>query len=372
LRNHILKKEGNGLDWCLALLPLLLTAISLFMLYSTSGGISRRWVMQLLSAGIGILLFAVAHYCDLHVLTGNRNIVYIGCVLVLAAVWLLGSGKEQTGANSWIRIGSVGIQPSEPIKVLFALLFSEIIAGEKRKSTWNKPKALLKLTLLFLPFFALIVLQNDTGTALVYLFMFLIMLFSGGVRMRFFIGAFLALIPIVPAVWFMLAPYQKNRIFVFFMPETDPMGAGYQVLQSGLSVASGGIFGRGWMNGVYNRLSLLPEKETDFIFGVVGEELGFIGSGVLVLLLLFLCLRIFMIGAKAGTESGRLLSSGIGAMFLFHVTENIGMCLGLLPVTGIPLPFISYGGSFMVTCWLAAGVVQNVYAERKKLRFLRN
>lgn len=372
MQKQIQKKEKYRIDWCLLFLVCILTVIGLWMLFSTAGGVSRRWVMQLIAAGIGIVLFITISFVDLRMAAGYRKTMYIGCILALAAVLLFGIGKEQTGASSWIRIGPVGIQPSEPVKVLFAVLFAEIIAEAGRKNTWNRPKNLFGIVLLFVPFFSLIVFQNDTGTALVYLFMFLVMLFAGGLGVRYFVGGLLAILPVIPAVWFCLAPYQQNRILVFFRPETDPSGSGYQVLQSKLSVASGGVSGRGWMQGIYNRLSLLPEKETDFIFGVIGEELGFIGSVAVVVLLFLLCLRCFAIGANAATKQGRILSAGIGAMFLFHITENIGMCLGLLPVTGIPLPFISYGGSFFITCWLAAGVMQNVYAETETFRFYYN
>ena len=305
---------------------------------------------------------------DLNALAVYKKWLYVACVLVLIFVLLFGNGKEQTGANSWIRLGPVGIQPSEPVKVVFALVFGETIARTQKAQRLNNLKNLLGIFAAFFGICGLVILQNDTGTALVFAFMFCLMLFAGGLKKRYFGIAFGVLLAAIPVVWSLLAPYQKNRIIVFLRPETDPAGAGYQVLQSKLSVASGGLFGRGYMQGRNNRLSLLPEKETDFIFGVIGEEFGFIGCTVVVLLLFFLCIRCFQIAQKAKEDSAKIICVGLGAMFLFHTMENISMCIGLLPVTGIPLPFVSYGGSAQVTSYLAIGVLQNLYAASYGLR----
>lgn len=370
MRNGFLKRKRVTIDPWLMAAVLLLTGIGLIALGSATAGegISSRVKIQLLATAVGMAAAAMVALFDLNALAAYKKWLYAASVLVLVFVLLFGSGKEQTGANSWIRLGPVGIQPSEPVKVVFALIFGETIARAQKAQRLNSPKKLLEIFAAFSLVCGLVILQNDTGTALVFAFMFCLMLFAGGLRLRYFGIALGALLALVPAVWNFLAPYQKNRIIVFFRPETDPAGAGYQVLQSKLSVASGGMFGRGYMQGRNNRLSLLPEKETDFIFGVIGEEFGFIGCAVVVLLLLFLCIRCFGIAQRAKDGSAKIICVGLGAMFLFHTVENISMCIGLLPVTGIPLPFVSYGGSAQVTSYLAVGVLQNLYAASYGLR----
>lgn len=370
MRNGVLKRKKRMIDPWLTATVFLLTGIGFLALGSATAGdgVSSRLKVQLLATAVGVALAAVVARLDINALLAYKKWLYVACVLVLAFVLLFGSGKEQTGANSWIRLGPVGIQPSEPIKVVFALIFGETIAGAQKAQRLNTHKNLLGIFAAFSVICGLVILQNDTGTALVFAFMFCLMLFAGGLKKRYFGIAFGVALATVPVIWWALAPYQKNRIIVFLRPETDPAGAGYQVLQSKLSVASGGVFGRGYMQGRNNRLSLLPEKETDFIFGVIGEEFGFIGCMVVVLLLFFLCLRCFHIAQSAKDGSAGIICVGLGAMFLFHAVENISMCIGLLPVTGIPLPFLSYGGSAQVTSYLAIGLLQNLYAASYGLR----
>lgn len=369
-----LKSKHIHIDPWLTSCVLLLTIIGLFVIYSATEteGVSAKVKVQLLATGIGIILCFVLMWADFRVIAPYRTWLYMGCIFLLVLVLFFGSGKEQTGANSWIRLGPVSLQPSEPAKVVFAFVFAGAIAEAKRKCQLHQLKEILKLFLAFGVICGLVVLQNDTGTALVFAFMFATMLFMGGLKLRYFGVAMGTILIAIPVIWYRLAPYQKNRILVFLRPETDPAGAGYQVLQSKLSVASGQLFGRGFMQGRNNRLSLLPEKETDFIFGVIGEEFGFFGCILVVGLLFFLCIRCFVIAQKAKDWDGKLLCIGIGAMFLFHVVENICMCIGLLPVTGIPLPFLSYGGSAQVTGYIAVGVLQNIYDTSKRLQFYEN
>ena len=370
MKNGFLKRSKVTIDPWLAGTVVLLAAIGFLALASATAGngISSRLKVQLLATAVGMVLGTAIALIDLHVLMAYKKWIYLASVLVLLFVLVFGSGKEQTGANSWIRLGPVGIQPSEPIKVVFALVFGDVIFRMQQADRLNHIKHLLALFVAFSVVCGLVILQNDTGTAFVFVFMFCLMLFAGGLKKRYFGIAFGTVLVAVPVIWNCLAPYQKNRIIVFLRPETDTAGAGYQVLQSKLSVASGSIFGRGYMQGRNNRFSLLPEKETDFIFGVIGEEFGFVGCVIVVLLLLFLCVRCFRIAQSAKEGSAKLIGVGLGAMFFIHTVENISMCIGLLPVTGIPLPFISYGGSAQVTSFLAIGVLQNIYAASYGVR----
>lgn len=357
----------------LLLLSTVLTAVGLFAIYSaTAGAGNRRFIVQMIATGIGALLFLILSFVDFRAVKSYQNHIYILSVLALLFVLFFGSGKEETGANSWIRFGGIGVQPAEFVKLSFAVVFSEKLAAAKQKAVLDKPQTLLRLILWFLGIFGLVVLQNDTGTALVFAFMFCVMLFLAGISLKYVFGAIGLAAVALPVVWFFLAPYQKDRIYVFFHPEADPMGAGYQVMKSKLAIASGGVFGRGYLRGPQNRLSLLPEKETDFIFGVIGEEFGFFGCAMIVALLFCLVVRCFQIAKNAKDDAGRLLCAGLGAMFLFHILENVCMCLGLLPVTGIPLPFLSYGGSSMVTSFAAVGILQSIHMASKELSFYQN
>ncbi len=357
-------------DFGLILISITLAVIGLLAIYSaTIDAGSRKFFVQCVAVGIGALLFLFFSLVDFRAIKSYQNHIYILSVLLLVFVLIFGSGKEETGANSWIRFGGIGIQPAELVKLTFSVVLAEKIALAKETGVLNKPKTVLFLIAWFLGIFGLVILQNDTGTALVFAFMFCVMLFLAGISLKYVFGSVGLMAVLLPLLWAFLAPYQKNRIYVFFHPEADPMGAGYQVMKSKLAIASGGVFGRGYLRGPQNRLSLLPEKETDFIFGVIGEEFGFLGCITVLLLLLLLVVRCFQIAKNAKDESGRLICAGLGAMFLFHTLENVCMCLGLLPVTGIPLPFLSYGGSSMVTSFAAIGILQSIHRASKELSF---
>lgn len=373
MRNVILKRRRYRPDIRLVVLSVSLAAIGLAVIYSaTADAGSRKFIVQCIAVGLGALLAVLLSFVDFRAVKSYQNHIYIASVLLLLFVLFFGSGKEETGANSWIRFGGIGIQPAELVKIAFAVVFAEKLDAAKQAGTLSKPKTVFKLLAWFFGICGLVILQNDTGTALVFAFMFCVMVFLAGISVKYILVAIAAAAVALPAAWFCLAPYQKSRIYVFFHPEADPMGAGYQVLQSKLAIGSGGLFGRGYLHGPQNRLSLLPEKETDFIFGVIGEEFGFIGCVITVTLLFLLVLRCFQIAKNARDGAGRLLCAGLGAMFLFHTLENVCMCLGLLPVTGIPLPFLSYGGSSMVTNFAAVGVLESIYMASKELQFYQN
>lgn len=355
----------------LAGLAFALSIVGVFMVYSASMSQEslRKPLVQLIAFFLGALLMIGFSLKDFRTYRHFKNHIYISCLVILVFVLFFGSGKSETGANSWIRFGGIGVQPSEFVKIGFCLFISYYIADLKEKESLNDIKNALKLFAVFLSVVALVILQNDTGTALVFTFMFVSMLFVAGLNIKYFISSFVFVAVLSPLVWFFMAPYQKDRILVFLNPEKDPQGAGYQVIQSKISIGSGGLFGRGYLNGPFNRLSYLPENETDFIFSSIGEEFGFFGC-VLVLILLFLFVfEIFKISKKCSNFEGKLITAGLGAMFLFHIIENLSMCVGLLPVTGIPLPFLSYGGSSLVTSFIALGIILNVNNISDKLCF---
>ena len=365
LRNYF-----KQLDYALLVISVLLGLLGLLMIASATNSSegSRDILVQSLAMGLGVIAMFVMTAIDYEDYTDLAKYLYLGSLLILIFVLFFGTGKDETGANSWIRIGSIGIQPSELVKISFCITFSTQLS--KFRETVNEPKTLLKLFLHFAIPTGLVILQNDTGTALVFCFMFLCMLFAAGLSFKYIFAGLGAFVAFLPLAWFVLMrPYQRERILVFLNPERDAAGAGYQVLQSKIAVGSGEFLGRGYMQGPQNQLDMLPENETDFIFGVIGEEFGFIGTTLILLLLATLILRCVYVGLRSKDETGCFMCIGIAAMYAFHTFENIFMCIGLMPVTGIPLPFLSYGGSSLLTNFIAVGLVLSVWYHRRTLRF---
>ncbi len=365
LRNYF-----KQLDYSLLIISVLLGLLGLLMIASATNSSegSRDILVQSLAMSMGIVAMFIMAAIDYEDYADLSKYLYIGSLLVLVLVLIFGTGKSETGANSWIRIGGIGIQPSELVKISFCITFSVHLA--KVRETVNEPKTLLKLFLHFIIPTGLVVLQNDTGTALVFVFMFFCMLFAAGLSFKYILTALGVFLASLPLAWFVLMrPYQKERILVFLNPERDASGAGYQVLQSKIAIGSGEFLGRGYMKGPQNQLDMLPENETDFIFGVIGEEFGFIGTSLILILLAALILRCIYVGLRSKNDMGCFICIGIAAMYAFHAFENIFMCIGLMPVTGIPLPFLSYGGSSVLTNFIAVGLVISVWSHRRTLRF---
>ena len=365
LRNYF-----KQLDYVLVITAVLLGLFGLLMIASAtkSDEGSREILVQSLAMGIGVMAMFVVAAFDYEDYTDLSKYLYIGSLLVLLFVLFFGQGKEETGSNCWIRIGSIGIQPSELVKISFCITFS--IHLTKVRETINEPKTLLKLFLHFALPAGLVILQNDTGTALVFVFMFLCMLFVAGLSFKYIFACLGAVLAFSPFAWFVLMrPYQRERILVFLNPERDATGSGYQVLQSKIAIGSGEFAGRGYMQGPQNQLAMLPENQTDFIFGVIGEEFGFIGTTLVMIFLAILIIRCIYIGLQAKNDLGCFICIGIAAMYAFHVFENVFMCIGLMPVTGIPLPFLSYGGSSILTNFIAVGLVLSVWYRRRTIRF---
>lgn len=364
------KKIWKALDKWFMLAAFTAAILGLIVVFSATrsleGG-TRTSIIQVCAFIAGIIGMIVVMVLDYESFGHKWTLIYAINIILLAIVLILGVG-EDIGGKSWIRIGPVGIQPSELVKVGFILTFAKHL--EKVQDDMNKLLPFLGLLLHAGVLIGLVLLQPDYGTAMVYIFIFICMVFAAGLHYRYFAiaaGGFLIFAPI--AWFFILKPYQKLRFLTFFNPEYDPSGSGYQVLQSKLAIGSGEIVGQGLYQGPQTQLNILPAKETDFIFAVLGEELGFIGCIVAIALLFFLIFRCIYIAREAKSDYGRYLCIGVMAMFLFQAFENIGMCMGIMPVTGIPLPFFSAGGSSILTSMLAIGLVMNVWIRRKTLNF---
>lgn len=363
--------DFSQLDYILLLITMVCVIFGMIAINSavkTFNGGSSYLIIQICATCGGIvlmLLFTISNYERLGNVTAY---IYALSVIFLIAVLIFGTGREDTGSKSWIRFGSVGIQPSEIVKIGYIITFSNAVS--KYGDELNKPKNIFKLLIHTGVFLFLIMLQPDFGTTMVFVVIFAGILFAAGISYKYIIGTALSLAAIVPIIWnFFLAEYQKNRIRVLFNPESDPLNAGYHVMQSKIAIGSGGVFGTGLGKGTQTQLDYLPAKHTDFIYSVIGEELGLIGCLAVAALLFALVLRCIYIARNAKNKFGSCMCIGVACMFLAHTFENIGMCIGLMPVTGIPLPFFSYGGSSIITNLMAIGIVLSVRTRQNDISF---
>ncbi|AFS78086.1 rod shape-determining protein RodA [Gottschalkia acidurici 9a] len=322
---------------------------------------------QAVSTALGVLIILFLMKMNYEVLGKLYLFIYVACNLLLLSVFLFGTGTEEWGARSWIRVGPIGFQPAEVAKIGVIICIAKFI--EQNQSKINELFTLGKILLFSFVPIALILKQPDFGTAMVYVFFIGVMIFVAGLDLRYILYAALAGILSLPFVWLSLGEYQRDRLFNFLDPSRDSMDSGYQALQSKIAVGSGKIFGMGLYNGSQTQFGFLPEKQTDFIFAVVGEELGLIGALFLLILYFIMMYRLVDIARHSRDTFGTLIVTGIFSMMFIHIFQNIGMTMGLTPITGIPLPFMSYGGTFQLTNLIAIGLALNVSIKRDGLSF---
>lgn len=291
------------------------------------------------------------------------NLILLILVLAMPSIF---------GASSWFRIGSISYQPSELMKIGYILCAAKVmtIYTENKESPQpDKRKSAILLTiiaLLFIVPLGLIILQPDFGTALVYIMITAFMIFKLGIKYRYIIAGILILVVLLPVIYNFLPAHAKTRIDVFLNPELDPLGDGYNAIQSKIAVGAGMFLGTGFLKGSQTQYDYLPVQSSDFIFSVISEEMGFVISVLVVILYLVLLLRLLRIASQAKDMYTSFASVGIVGMFAFHFIENIGMTIGLLPITGVPLPFVSYGGSNLLTSGIAIGIMLNISARKNK------
>ncbi len=347
-------------------LTVLLSIFGIIAVYSAtrSLGTHTQVIVQSASMILGTALLIAVCFFDYEQFKGLVKPIYGFAIAILILVLLVGVGTNSWGAKSWIRVGAIGIQPSELAKVCFILTFAYHLSEVTDEI--NNPLKLLGLIAHMGVIILLIMLQPDLGSVLVFVFMFAVLLFFAKLSYKYIIPIMCLAIASVPFAYkYILSDYQQQRINVFLNPDLDPLNRGYNVIQSKLAVGSGEVWGEGYLNGIQNRMGYLPAKYTDFIFSTVAEEWGFIGAIILVAALFLLVYKCFKVAQRADNLYGKYIAAGVGAMFLFHLFENVGMCIGLTPVTGIPLPFISYGGSSLITNMLAIGLVMSVDYHNK-------
>jgi rod shape determining protein RodA len=345
---------------------------SMLMVYSatlnnpmTEGYFSRHLGNMLF--GIGIM--ALLTWFDYHALQGWTFPLYIISIVLLATVLIFGNIRG--GAQSWIDLGIRTFQPSEPIKLVIIIVLAGFWSSQERRLGEWRP-FIGSVVLLAVPLL-LVFIQPDFGTSLVFAMVWLFMSWVAGMRLTQFFSLAMLAAPVAYFGWtYILAPYQRTRLLIFLDPiKYDPelKSGAWNIIQSLTAIGAGGTIGKGWTQGIYSQGNYLPVQYTDFIFAITGEELGFIGT---LGMLIFLCLLVWQaldIAANARDTFGRLVATGIAAMFLCHILVNAGMNMSIMPITGIPLPFISYGGSFTVTSFAAVGLLQSIALWRRRYHF---
>ena len=326
----------------------------------------RYWFVQRqgISIIVDIALAAFLMNFDYKILQRYGNHFYVFNLILLILVMLV--GQTALGAQRWIALGPISIQPSEFSKLIMIIALAAMM---EKRGKMRSISDLAPIAGYVLVPFLLVLKQPDLGTSLVFLAIFFGMVFVAGIRLRILFGIFGLGLAAMPVLWHFLKDYQKMRIMVFMDPNVDPLGAGYHIIQSKIAIGSGLLFGKGLFGGTQSQLNFLPENHTDFIFSVVGEELGFVGCAVLLLLYLIVLWRGIRIAQDASDTFGRLLAVGITSMIAFHVLVNVGMTMGIMPVTGIPLPLMSYGVSSLTTNIMAIAILLNIQLRRQKLLF---
>ncbi len=360
------RRELRGLDRPFLFAALVLLLIGFLSLYSASFQKSQLMgvsflARQLTWAAIGGALAVVLVVVDYHRWLEWAYLLYGVNMLLLAMV--LEMGVVRGGAQRWLTLAGLTVQPSEFAKVTTILALARYL-GARKEITPKGWSAFFSAGLFLAVPVLLILRQPNLGTASVFVPIFLAMVLVWGIRLKV-LGVLLAGgLLLIPLAWWGLADYQRSRMLVFLNPNMDPLGAGYTVVQSRIAIGSGGLWGKGWLAGTQNQLNFLPERHTDFIFSVVGEEWGFLGSSFCLALFAFLFYRGILIATQTRDPFGRLLMAGLVTMLASHLVVNTGMTMGLMPVVGLPLPFFSYGGSWLLTCLVTVGMILSVGVRR--------
>jgi len=351
------------LDGPMLVLLAVTAGFGLLVLYSAAGGHTALWTRQVARLGLAILAMLVLAQVPARFLRMLTPLAYVAGVVLLVLV--AGLGEIGKGAQRWLDIGFIRFQPSELMKLAVPMMCAWYL--HDRPLPASLPQTLAVLAIVALPA-GLIAEQPDLGTALLVAAAGLLVILLAGLPWPWvFAGAGLAAAA-APLAWFFMHDYQRQRVLTLLDPQSDPLGAGYHIIQSQIAIGSGGIFGKGWMNGSQAQLEFLPERSTDFIFAVIGEELGLLGQLFLIGLYLAIIGRALFLANECKDTFGRLVAGSIALTFFVYVFVNTGMVTGLLPVVGVPLPLVSYGGTSMVTLLAGFGILMSLRSQRKLVR----
>ena len=360
----------KNIDKTLLFLPICFAAISIVMVGSTAYEgefiITKDITVQFAAYCLGTIALCIVLLFNYKSFESMEKIIYAGSILFLLTVYIPGLGVEQFGSRAWVDLGPINMQPSELVKISFVLVFSSYLTRNRGSLLTLKG---IGMAVLYAAPFVVIILKEDLGTAVVMSFMIVVMIFCAGIDYKIFAklgGIFFISMPIL---YRFMASHQKERIDAFLHPDVMSLPGNYQVWNSKVAIGSGGILGKGLFQGTQKELKFLPVQKSDFIFSVIVEELGMIGGAVVILLYTVFLYRMLKIADNAKDMYGSLIVIGILSMFCFQIFENIAMAMGIMPVTGITLPFISYGGSSVVANMVALGIVLNVGIRSKIINF---
>ncbi len=351
-----------NLNWGLIVIVIMICSVGVAMLYSAANGSFEPWASrQMMRAGLAGGAMLVVALVDVRLWFRFAYWIYLACLGLLVAVEVMGT--VGMGAQRWIDLKFIQLQPSEVMKVALVLALARYYHGIAQEEIGRLSLLVMPLMLVAAPA-ALVLKQPDLGTAGILLLIAVITFFAAGVRLWKFAAVFAVGLAAIPVAWQFLRDYQKARVLTFLNPENDPLGAGYHILQSKIALGSGGLFGRGFLQGTQSHLNFLPEKQTDFVFTMLAEEFGMAG-GLFLLGLFFLVLAYgFAIALRSRNHFGRLLAIGLTSNLFLYIFINIAMVTGLIPVVGVPLPLISYGGTAMLAVMVGLGLMMCVYVHR--------
>lgn len=369
LREYLKKSDTLLLTLCV-----LATLYGIVLISSATRhyGTNRYVIIQTASLIIGIVLYFMFSLVDIETIADKWKLLFIFNTLFIASLFVFGESGD-TVNRAWLRFGGIGIQPAEVVKITYTILLAKQIQSVRARRGLNHPISLLQILLHFGFMFALIIIaSSDLGSALVYCFIFAIILFIAGLRIYWWAAGIGAIAAVFPVVWtHFFTERHRNLILAPYDPNIDTTGLGitWQVNQSKAALASGGFGGSGLYNGVYTQSGAVPQQHTDFIFSAAGEELGFVGCALIIVLLVLIIFRCVYVGIKSNHHLSMLVCCGMAAMLIFQMLENIGMCIGLTPVIGLTLPFFSYGGSSIITMFAAMGIVSGIRRRPRPSRF---
>ncbi|MGM0553154.1 MAG: rod shape-determining protein RodA [Pseudomonadota bacterium] len=348
------------LDSVLLLLIAILLMMGLVVLFSASGQSIQALERQALRIALGAVAMLVVAQLPVRSLRAVAPWLFVAGVALLLAV--MAAGEVGKGAQRWLDLGLLRFQPSEIMKLAVPMMVAWYLS--LRHGCPRFRDLLVTVTLVLVPVY-LIMSQPDLGTAMLVGAAGFLVIFLAGLGWRWFVGLGAAAAAAIPLLWSQMHEYQRQRVITLFNPESDPLGTGYHIIQSKIAIGSGGMYGKGWLNGTQSQLEFLPERSTDFIFAVYAEEFGFVGVALLLLLYFVIVARGLWVAALAQDRFARLLGGSISLTFAVYTVVNIGMVTGLLPVVGVPLPLVSYGGTSLVTLMVAFGILMSIASEKR-------
>ena len=350
-------KKIKDLDFILLISIILLGFISLATMYSTDGGeILFHTKSHFYKFVIFTALMLLISFFNIKVWFSVGYLIYL--IIVVMLIWTINFGITVSGSQRWIDLYFINIQPSELMKIFIILCLAKFFHRKRIENINSFYSVIISLIIIFIPM-SLVIIQPDLGTSLLISMSGIIVLWFAGLNHKYFFYSFLIMLLSLPFIISFLQPYQKIRVLTFLNPDRDPLGAGYQIIQSKIAVGSGGIFGKGFLKGTQSYLEFLPEKHTDFIFTLFSEEFGFIGSVLLLLIYSIIIYRVIRIGALSRSYFAKLFCYSFGTSIFIYIVINMSMVLGLLPIVGSPLPIMSYGGSSMLATMIGFGIVMS-------------